>query len=86
MIIQICKIIVVCIIYVDNVFVSHIFYADDLCLMVSCAIALQQLLNICHIYSIIVDSNFNALKLFSFAFAPNPYKFCLPNLHINEVV
>ena len=57
--------------YVDNVCVNHVFYADDLCLMASCAIALQQLLNICHRYSIIVDLNFNALKSFCFAFTPN---------------
>ena len=49
--------------YVDNVCVNHVFYADDLCLMTPCAIALQytkHLLNICHRSSIIVD--FNALK------------------------
>ena len=57
--------------YVDNVCVNHVFYADDLCLMAPCAIALQQLLNICHRYSIIVDLNFNALKSFCFAFTPN---------------
>ena len=34
--------------YVDNVCVNHVFYADDSCLMAPCAIALQQLLNICH--------------------------------------
>ena len=28
--------------YVDNVCVNHVFYADDLCLMAPCAIALQQ--------------------------------------------
>ena len=60
--------------YVDNVYVNHVFYADDLCLMVPCAIALQQLLNICHRYSIIVDLNLNALKSFCFAFTPKPYK------------
>ena len=43
--------------YVDNV-----FYADDLCLMAPCVIALQQLINVCHRYSIIVDLNLNALK------------------------
>ena len=26
--------------YVDNVCVNHVFYADDLCLMAPCAIAL----------------------------------------------
>ena len=34
--------------YVDNVCVTYVFYADDICLMAPCAIALQQLLNICH--------------------------------------
>ena len=50
--------------YVDNGCVNHVFYADDLCLMALCAIALQQLINVCHRYSIIVDLNFNALKSF----------------------
>ena len=56
--------------YTDNVCVNHVIYADDLCLMALCAIALQQLLNICHRYSIVVDSIFNALKSFCFAFTP----------------
>ena len=56
--------------YVDNVCVNHVFYADYLCLMALCAIALQQLINVCHRYSIIVDLNFNALKSFWFAFTP----------------
>ena len=47
--------------YIDNVCVNHVFYADDLCLMAPCAIALQALLYICHRYSIMVDLNFNAL-------------------------
>ena len=50
--------------YIDNVCVNHVFYADDLCLMAPCAIALQELLNICHSYSNIVDLNFNAKKSF----------------------
>ena len=61
------------------------FYADDLCLMAPCAIALQELLNICHSYSIIVDLNFNAKKSFCFAFTPRLFKFSLPDLHINNI-
>ena len=49
---------------IDNVCVNNVFYADDLCLMAPCAIALQELLNICHSYSNIVDLNFNAKKSF----------------------
>ena len=71
--------------YVDNLYVNHAFYADDLCLMAPCAIALQQLLNICHRYSIILDLNFNALKSVLFHITPKPYKLCLPSLHINNV-
>ena len=52
--------------YIDNVCVNDVFYADDLCLMAPCAIALQKLIHICHSYSIIVDLNFNAKKLFLF--------------------
>ena len=54
--------------FIDNVCFNHVFYADDLCLMAPCAIALQELLHICHNYSISVDVNFNALKSFCIAF------------------
>ena len=61
------------------------FYADDLCLMAPCAIALQEFLNICHSYSIIVDLNFSAKKSFCFAFTPFLFKLCLPYLHVNII-
>ena len=48
--------------FIDNVCFNHVFHADDLCLMAPCAIALQELLNICHSYSISVDVNFNPLR------------------------
>ena len=50
--------------FLKNVCFNHVFYADDLCLMAPCDIALQELLNICHRYSITADLNFNALKSF----------------------
>ena len=65
--------------YIDNICVNLVFYADDLCLMAPCAIALQELLNICHSYhSIIVNLNFNAKKSFCFAFTPRLFKLSLP--------
>ena len=60
------------------------FYADDLCLMAPCAIALQELLHICHNYSPFVDVNFNALKSFCIAFTPKPFKLSLPQVTINS--
>ena len=71
--------------YVDNVCVNHVFYADDLFLMAPCAISPQQLINVCHRYSIIVNLNFNALKSFCFAFTLRLYKLCLPHVNINNV-
>ena len=48
--------------HIDKTYVNHVFYADDLCIIEPCAIALLELLNICHCYSITVYLNFNALK------------------------
>ena len=53
--------------------------------MVPCAIALQELLNICQNYSVIVDLNFNAKKSFCFAFTAWLFKLFLPYLHINNI-
>ena len=61
--------------------VNHVFYGEDLCLMAPCAIALQQLINVCHRYSIVVDLNFNALKSFCFAFTPR----LIPHVRSNNV-
>ena len=36
--------------YISGVCINHAFYADDLYLMAPCAIALQELINICCLY------------------------------------
>ncbi len=46
----------------DEVCYNHIFYADDLCLMASCTIALQKLLDICHEYGVEHDVIYNPLR------------------------
>ena len=69
--------------FLNNVCFNHVFFADDLCLMAPCAIALQELLNICHKYSIIADSNMNGLKSFCGVFTPKSFKLSFPKLHIN---
>ena len=69
--------------HIDNLCINHVFYADDLCLMALCAIALQELINLCYEYSIGIDMNFNALKSYCIAFTPKLYKLTLPSLHIN---
>ena len=52
--------------------------------MAPCAIAPQELLHICHNYSISVDVNFNILKSFCIAFTPKPLKLSLPQVAINS--
>ena len=53
--------------------------------MTSCAIALQELINLCYEYSFGIDMNFNALKSYCVAFTPILYKLTLPSLHINSL-
>ena len=72
--------------FLDKVCFNYVFYADDLCLMAPCAIALQDLLNICHSYSITVDVNFNALKSFCAAFTIKLFKLRFPELNINTTL
>ena len=69
--------------FLDKVCFNH---EDDFCLMAPCAIALQELLNICHSYSITVDVNFNALKSFCVAFTPKLFKLQFPVLNINAAL
>ena len=71
--------------HIDDLCINHVFYADDLFLMAPCAIALQELINLCYGYSIEIDMNFNALKSYCIAFTPKLYKLTLPSMHINSL-
>ena len=71
--------------HIDDLCINHVFYADDLCLKAPCAIALQELINLCYEYSIGIDMNFNALKSYCIAFTPKLYKLTLPSLHISSL-
>ena len=54
--------------------------------MTPCAIALQNLLNICHSYRITVEVNFNASKSFCVAFTPKLFKLRFPEIDINAAL
>ena len=69
--------------FLDKVCFNHVFYANDLCLM---AIALQELLNICHCYSITVDVNLNELNSFRVAFTPKLFKMRFAEWNINAAL
>ena len=48
--------------------------------MAPCAIALHELINVCHQYSYEIDLNFNATKSVCVAFTPKHHKLLLPSL------
>ena len=70
--------------HIGDVYINHAFYADDLCLMVPSAGALQELINACYQYSNEIDLKFNATKLFCVALTPKYYKLSLPLLFSNS--
>ena len=70
--------------HISDVCINHVFYADDLCLMAPCVIALHELL-ICYCYSVEANLNFNATKSFCVAFTPKHYKLSLPPLFMNTL-
>ena len=50
--------------HISDVCINHVFYVVYLFLMAPFAIALQELIDICCLYSIEIDFNFNATKFY----------------------
>ena len=67
--------------HIADLCINHVFYADDLCLLAPCAIALHELIGLCYEYSVDIDFNFNVTSLI--VFTPKLYNLALPSLHIN---
>ena len=53
--------------------------------MAPCAIALQELINVCYYYSSEINLNFNATKSFCLAFTPKYYKLLFPSFFMNSL-
>ena len=70
----------------DEVCFNHIFYADDLCLLAPCAIALQKLLDICHEYGVEHDVIYNPLKSVCMVFKPDRFSLKCPLVHVGNNV
>ena len=70
----------------DEVCYNHIFYADDLCLLAPCAIALQKLLDICHEYGVEHDVIYNPLKSVCIVFKPDRFSLKCPLVHLGNNV
>ena len=67
--------------HISDVCINHVFYADDLCLMAPCVIALQDLLTFGYRYSVLVNLNFSVTESFCVGFTPKHHKLSLPMDH-----
>ena len=76
------KIHVIC--HISDARINHVFYVDNLCRM-NCAIALQELINICCLHSIEIDLNCNATKSYCMIFTTRNYKRFIPPLYLNKL-
>ena len=61
----------------------HVMYADDICLMVPSAIALQKMLNRCYEFNQSNDIIFNPIKSQCMVFKPNRFKLYCPAVYLN---
>ena len=61
-----------------GVYINHLFYADDLCILAPTDMALQQLVNVCYDYGSNHDIVFNAKKSFCIVFKPKRFKLTCP--------
>ena len=52
----------------DDLCFNHVFYANDLCLIAPCALALQELISLCYEYSVEIDLNFKSTNSHCVAF------------------
>ena len=65
---------------------NHLCYADDMCLISISSSGMQQLLNVCHSFSIEHSLLYNGTKSYSLCFKPNSIKFERPGFYLGEML
>ena len=70
--------------HIDNQCMNHVMYADDICIMAPSAIALQELLNICHEFGLTNDIRCNPIKYICMVFKPKYYTLYCPIVYIGS--
>ena len=65
---------------------NHLCYADDMCLISISSSGMQQLLNVCHSFSIEHSLLYNGTKSYSLCFKPNSIKFERPGFYLGELL
>ena len=64
--------------------INHVMYADDICLLAPSASAMQSLLDVCYDYGSDNDILFNPIKSVDTIFKPKAYKLYLPPVFIGS--
>ena len=65
--------------------ISHLCYADDLCLISLSSAGMQSLLDICNSYAIEHVLTYNSNKSYSLCFKPKHIKFARPCFYLNRL-
>ena len=65
---------------------NHLCYADDMCLISISSAGMQELLNVCHSYSIEHSLLYNGNKSYSLCFKPTSIKFERPCFFLGEKI
>ena len=69
--------------YLGNLFLNHLCYADDLCLISLSSAGMQQLLNICQNYAMDQQLLYNGSKSYSLCFKSKSIKITQPSFYLN---
>ena len=70
--------------YIDDQCVTHVMYADDICLMAPSAIGLQKMLDVCFNFSVRNDIMFNPVKSVCVKFKPKNSKLSCPSVRLDS--
>ena len=65
---------------------NHLCYADDMCQISISSSGMQQLLNVCHSFSIEHSLLYNGTKSYSLCFKLNSIKFERPGIYLGEML
>ena len=71
--------------YLGDVFLNHLWYAKDICLISLSSSGMQQLLNICQNYATNHQLLYNGAKSFSLCFKNNAIKIKQPSFYLAHV-
>ena len=71
---------------IGNIFLNHLCYADDLCLMGLSSAGMQKLLGICSKFAIDHSLTYNAKQSFSLCFILGTLKFGRPALYMDDLL